>query len=81
MGFGFAFMTVGVLTGASWAFFELGPQWVDSRMTTATVTWACCLVMVLLRVTAGWRGRKAAVMAVAVVACSAATWAVHYVRR
>jgi hypothetical protein len=35
---------------------------------------------VVLRVTAGWRGRKAAVMAVGVVACSAATWAIHYVR-
>jgi ABC-type uncharacterized transport system permease subunit len=78
MGFGFVFMTVGVVTGAT--FIEAGPKWMDPRLTTALVTWAFCLVMVFLRVTAGWRGRKAALMAVTVVACSAATWAVHYVQ-
>jgi ABC-type transport system involved in cytochrome c biogenesis permease subunit len=49
-------------------------------MTTALVTWLACFLMVTLRITAGWRGRKAALMAVAVVACSAATWALHYVQ-
>jgi hypothetical protein len=33
--------------------------------------------MVFLRVTAGWRGRKAAVMAITVLGCSAATWVAH----
>jgi hypothetical protein len=33
--------------------------------------------MVFLRMSAGWRGRKAAVLAIAVLACSAATWAAH----
>jgi len=33
--------------------------------------------MVFLRVSAGWRGRKAAFMAIAVVGCSALTWAAH----
>ena len=79
MGFGFVFMSVGVVTGAT--FVESNERWMDPRLTTALITWAFCLVMVFLRITAGWRGRKAAVMAVAVVACSAATWAVHYVRR
>jgi hypothetical protein len=50
-------------------------------MTAAAITWAFCFLLVLARVSAGWRGRKAAVMAVAVVACSAATWAVHYLIR
>ena len=36
--------------------------------------------MVILRVTAGWRGRKAALLAVAIVAFSAASWAAHYVK-
>jgi ABC-type uncharacterized transport system permease subunit len=80
MGFGFVFITVGVVTGATWAFIESGrPRW-DALITTALVTWSFYLVMVLLRTIAGWRGRKAAMMAVTVVACSAATWAVHYVR-
>ena len=33
--------------------------------------------MVFLRVSAGWRGRKAAYMAIVVVGCSALTWAAH----
>jgi hypothetical protein len=33
--------------------------------------------MVCLRVTAGWRGRKAAIMALTVVGFSAVTWAAH----
>jgi len=81
MGFGFIFITLGVVTGTTWALIESATRWADPVVTTALVTWAFCLVMVLLRVTAGWRGRKAAVMAVTVAACSAATWAVHYVRR
>ena len=80
MGFGFVLTTIGVVTGATWAFIESGPSWIDPKITTALITWAFCLLMVFLRVTAGWRGRKAAVMAVTVVACSAATWAVHYVK-
>jgi ABC-type uncharacterized transport system permease subunit len=78
MGFGFVFLTIGVVTGV--IFIEPGGSWTDPRLTTALVTWVFCLVMVFLRISAGWRGRKAAVLAVAVVACSAATWAVHYVR-
>ena len=75
---GFMCMSVGVVTGVT--FIESGSAWADPRLTTAMVTWAFCLIMVLLRITAGWRGRKAALMAVAVVACSAATWGVHYLR-
>jgi ABC-type uncharacterized transport system permease subunit len=80
LGFGFVLITVGVVTGTTWAFIENGPAWVDPRVTAALISWVFCFVMVVLRVTAGWRGRKAAVMAVGVVACSAATWAIHYVR-
>jgi ABC-type uncharacterized transport system permease subunit len=78
MAVGFMCMSVGVVTGAT--FIESGSAWADPRLATAIVTWAFCLIMVLLRITAGWRGRKAALMAVAVVACSAATWGVHYLR-
>ncbi|MBC7924522.1 MAG: cytochrome c biogenesis protein CcsA [Bryobacteraceae bacterium] len=82
LGFGFALITLGVVTGITWAYIDSqGSQnLVDSRLTTALITWAACLLMVTLRVTAGWRGRRTALMAVAVAVCSAATWAVHYVR-
>jgi ABC-type uncharacterized transport system permease subunit len=80
LGFGFVLITVGVVTGTTWAAIDGGSMGLDDpRLTTALITWSFCLLMVLLRITAGWRGRKAALMAVAVVACSAATWAVHYV--
>jgi len=80
LGFGFVLLTVGVVTGGTWAYIDAGPTWIsDPRVTIAFVNWGICLLMVLLRITAGWRGRKAAAMAVAIVAFSAATWAVHYV--
>jgi ABC-type uncharacterized transport system permease subunit len=79
LGFGFILISVGVVTGATWAALEKGTGIGDPRLTTAALTWAFCLLMVTLRVTAGWRGRKAALMAVVLVAFSAATWAVHYV--
>ena len=49
-------------------------------MTVALFNWVLCLLMVILRISAGWRGRKAALMAVAIVAFSAASWAAHYVK-
>jgi ABC-type uncharacterized transport system permease subunit len=83
LGFGFILITLGVVTGGTWAYIESGGTAAglgDPRMSTALLTWAACFLMVALRITAGWRGRKAALMAVTVVACSAATWAFHYVR-
>jgi ABC-type uncharacterized transport system permease subunit len=79
LGFGFVLITLGVVTGVTWAYIDTGgTNFTDPRMTAAGATWLFCLIMVMLRVTAGWRGRKAAVMAVTAVAFSAATWAVHY---
>ncbi|HLJ15115.1 MAG TPA: cytochrome c biogenesis protein CcsA [Bryobacteraceae bacterium] len=78
MGFGFAFLTLGVIAATTWAFIESGTRWIgDGKITFAFFTWALCLVMIFLRSTAGWRGRKAAVMALTVLGCSAVTWAAH----
>jgi ABC-type uncharacterized transport system permease subunit len=78
MGFGFVFITLGVVAGSAWAFIESGTAWIkDPRIALAFVTWGFYLTMVFLRATAGWRGRKAAFMAVAVLCCSAITWAAH----
>ena len=78
MGFGFAFITLGVIAGTTWAFVESGTSWIgDARVDFSFFTWALCLVMIFLRATAGWRGRKAAVMALTVLGCSAVTWAAH----
>jgi ABC-type uncharacterized transport system permease subunit len=80
LGFGFVLLTVGVVTGATWAYVESGSRWIsDPVVTVALFNWVLCLLMVILRISAGWRGRKAALMAVAIVAFSAASWAAHYV--
>jgi ABC-type uncharacterized transport system permease subunit len=50
MGFGFVFITLGVIFG---------------------------VLMIFMRASAGWRGRKAALMALAVLGCGAVTWIAH----
>jgi ABC-type uncharacterized transport system permease subunit len=78
MGIGFVFITLGVMAGSAWAFIESGTSWIaDPKIGLAFVTWAFYLLMVFLRSTAGWRGRKAALMAICVLGCSALTWAAH----
>jgi ABC-type transport system involved in cytochrome c biogenesis permease subunit len=78
MGFGFVFITLGVVFGVLWAFVELGTKWVgNASITLAFVTWGLCLLMIFLRATAGWRGRKAAVMSLVVLGCGALTWVAH----
>jgi ABC-type uncharacterized transport system permease subunit len=78
MGAGFIFITIGVIAGSAWAFIESGTGWIsEPKIGLSLFTWACYLVMVFLRVTAGWRGRKTAVLALMVLGCSAITWATH----
>jgi ABC-type transport system involved in cytochrome c biogenesis permease subunit len=78
MSLGFVFITLGLIAGSTWASIESGTAWIsDPRITLAFITWGFYLTMVFLRATAGWRGRKAALMAVAVLCCSALTWAAH----
>ncbi len=78
LGVGFAFMTGGLVAGSIWAFIELGTRWIgDPRIDISFVTWGIYLAMVFFRASAGWRGRKAAIMAIAALFCSALTWAAH----
>lgn len=78
MGFGFVFITFGLVVGSTWAFIEYGTRWIgDPKIAISFFTWLLCLVMIFLRATAGWRGRKAAVMALTVLGCLAITWAAH----
>ena len=75
---GFVFITLGVVAGSTWASIESGVRWIrDPRILISLATWSLYLVMVFLRASAGWRGRKAAVMVIALVGCSALTWAAH----
>lgn len=78
MSWGFVFITVAVIVGSIWAFVEFGTRWVtDPKIAISLFTWGIYLAMVFLRVSAGWRGRKAALLAVTALGCSALTWAAH----
>jgi len=78
LGFGFVFITLGVIFGVLWAFIELGTSWVgNASITLSFLTWALCLLMIFMRASAGWRGRKAVLMALVVLGCGALTWIAH----
>ena len=70
--------TLGVIAASTWAFLALQGNWVrQPSIAISFLTWAMYLALVCLRVTAGWRGRKAAILTVTVACFSAATWAAH----
>lgn len=78
LGFGFVFITLAVIAGSIWAFIESGTRWIgEAKIVIAILTWLFYLITVFLRSTAGWRGRKAAIMCIVLVGCSALTWAAH----
>lgn len=78
MGLGFVFLTLGIIFAVTWAFVESGTRWIgDPKIQLSFFTWLLCLLMIFLRASAGWRGRKAALMALAVLGCSALTWVAH----
>ena len=78
MAVGFAFITLGVIAGSTWAFIELKADWIrQPKIAISFFTWGVYLALVCLRVAAGWRGRKAAFMTVALVGFAALTWAAH----
>jgi ABC-type uncharacterized transport system permease subunit len=78
MGAGFVFITLATIAGVIWAFVDYGTHWLARpAVIISLLTWGFYLVMVFLRANAGWRGRKAAFMALSLVGFSALTWAAH----
>lgn len=78
MALGFVFITVAIILGTVWAFVELKTGWLaDPRILLSFATWGIYLAMVFFRVSAGWRGRKAAILVLAALGCSILTWAAH----
>jgi ABC-type transport system involved in cytochrome c biogenesis permease subunit len=79
LGVAFVLITLGMILVITWEFmFEGSTAWIGNpRVTVSLVTWGLLLATTYLRATAGWRGRKAAVMSLVVLGCSAITWAAH----
>jgi len=78
MALGFVLMTLAVIAASTWAFIEHKEAWIrQPAIAISFFTWGTYMALVFLRTTAGWRGRKAAIMTVTVLGFSALTWAAH----
>ncbi len=77
---GFIFLTIGIVTGSIWARQAWGTYWQwDPKETWSLITWFIYLVQLHQRFTVGWRGKRAAVMAVIGFAAVIFTlWGVTY---
>ncbi len=77
---GFIFLTIGIVTGSVWARQAWGTYWQwDPKETWSLITWFIYLVQIHQRFTVGWRGKRAAVMAVLGFAAVVFTlWGVTY---
>ncbi|MEE2840031.1 MAG: cytochrome c biogenesis protein CcsA [Acidobacteriota bacterium] len=63
---GFCFMTLGLLAGVIWAEQDWVQGWQgDPKVIAALLTWAIYLLLIYLRLTAGWRGKRAALISMA----------------
>jgi len=77
---GFVFLTLGIVTGSIWARQAWGTYWQwDPKETWSLITWFLYLVQLHQRFTVGWRGKRAAVMAIIGFAAIVFTlWGVTY---
>jgi len=63
--FGLPFLSLGILTGFVWASRTWkGPWELDPKIVASLVTWLIYLVLFSTRVSGGWRGRRAAYIAI-----------------
>jgi cytochrome c-type biogenesis protein CcsB len=77
---GFIFLTLGIVTGSVWARQAWGTYWHwDPKETWSLITWFLYLIQLHQRLTVGWRGKRAAVMAIVGFAAVVFTlWGVTY---
>jgi cytochrome c-type biogenesis protein CcsB len=62
---GFPLLTMGIITGSIWAEYAWGSYWSwDPKETWSLVTWLLYAALLHGRLTVGWRGRKAAILAI-----------------
>jgi len=62
---GFPLFTLGIITGAIWAESAWGSYWSwDPKETWSLITWLIYALILHARLTAGWRGKKAAILSI-----------------
>ncbi|MDB4970605.1 MAG: cytochrome c assembly protein [Myxococcales bacterium] len=77
--FGFPLFTVALITGAVWG-VQLHDQLFTPQYSIAAAAWLMYAVLIVARVTAGWRGRRAAIMTLGGFATSLTVLLIYYVR-
>jgi len=62
---GFPLLTIGIVTGAAWANYAWGTYWSwDPKETWSLITWFIYAAFLHARFTAGWKGKKTAILSV-----------------
>jgi cytochrome c-type biogenesis protein CcsB len=62
---GFPFLTLAIITGALWAESALGRFWRwDPKEVWSLITWFIYALVLHVRLTVGWRGKKAAILSI-----------------
>ncbi|MCL5966692.1 MAG: c-type cytochrome biogenesis protein CcsB [Deltaproteobacteria bacterium] len=62
---GFPLLTAGIITGSIWAEYAWGSYWNwDPKETWSLITWLLYAALLHGRLTIGWRGRRAAILAI-----------------
>jgi len=62
---GFPFLTLAIITGALWAESSLGSYWRwDPKEVWSLITWFIYALVLHVRLTVGWRGKKAAILSI-----------------
>lgn len=60
--YGFPLLTLAIITGAVWSEYSMGSYWAwKPRQIWSLITWFLYAALLHGRLTAGWRGRKAAI--------------------
>ncbi len=76
---GFPFMTIGLIAGSVMAQVEFGPAFFhDPKVLLSLLMWGVYLVMLYTRLSAGWRGRRAAFLSAFAFATAVTAWVANY---
>jgi ABC-type uncharacterized transport system permease subunit len=76
---GFPFMTLGLVLGSVVAESTYGRvDFLDPKILLSVLMWVVYLLMVYMRLSAGWRGRRAALLASMAFAAAIVAWAANY---
>ncbi len=63
IGLGFPLLTIGIISGAVWAYEAWGSYWSwDPKETWALITWLIFAAYIHARLSKGWEGEKAAIL-------------------